>query len=457
MECILQIWQKRGLSLLGKILIVNSLVGSLFTYRLSVLPKIPSSYIDRFNKLVKDFIWNGRKAKIALRTLQGEKENGGLGLVNLRTKDIALKLQWIPKIYKNQAGSEKEIIYYNMGNPIGDAIWEASIREKDIRNKGGDPFWKDVLVYWTLVNGNEPTNKVEILNQVIWQNSAIRIQDKIIAWPKWIQVGIMTIRNLVNENGYLKEIEEIRREFNIEIPFLNRLSLWEAIPKVWKKKLKENEEPRAEPTMFERIRKMSKPVRMLYKIVNEDQFLLGNLVKRWSEKGTLDIDLDELIRAMRATTQITIYVKLRSFQVRVLCRAVITNVHLRKYGIRDNDNCTFCNSQAETMEHLFLSCPRVKGLWDYVKEITGNDENIDFKMIVLNTLHTKPKQIDNLILLLMKFYIYKTRCANERIKKQSLENFIKTIHDIEQNIAKEKNKLQLHESKWNQIKFRKVE
>ena len=57
----MQLWKMRGLSLFGKILVINTLIGSLFVYRMAILPQIPENYIRQVHKLFSDFIWNGKK------------------------------------------------------------------------------------------------------------------------------------------------------------------------------------------------------------------------------------------------------------------------------------------------------------------------------------------------------------------------------------------------------------
>ena len=64
-DATLKRWADRNLSLMGKILIVNMLIGSLFVYKMSVLPAITQDIIQRMNKMIHAFLWNGKKAKIS--------------------------------------------------------------------------------------------------------------------------------------------------------------------------------------------------------------------------------------------------------------------------------------------------------------------------------------------------------------------------------------------------------
>ena len=91
----LNVWCTQNLSLIGQVLIVNSLTGSLFTYKMQVLPSIPEPFITKIEALVVDFIWNGKKPKMMLSTMQLNKNQGGLGLINLRLKDESLKINWV--------------------------------------------------------------------------------------------------------------------------------------------------------------------------------------------------------------------------------------------------------------------------------------------------------------------------------------------------------------------------
>ena len=100
-EQIFKIWQARGLSLFGKCLISNTLAASILMYRITVLPLLEPKYYQKYNQLIQDFIWNGKKAKIPLTVLQGNKIEGGCSLFNLRNKDLAFKIGWVPKMLKN--------------------------------------------------------------------------------------------------------------------------------------------------------------------------------------------------------------------------------------------------------------------------------------------------------------------------------------------------------------------
>ena len=67
----------RDLSLMGKIQVINALVGSLFMYKMTVLPNVPDKVIQRVESIIKDFIWNGKRAKIKFEMFKTNKGNWG--------------------------------------------------------------------------------------------------------------------------------------------------------------------------------------------------------------------------------------------------------------------------------------------------------------------------------------------------------------------------------------------
>ena len=131
MKIILQTWKQRNLTLLGKVLVINSLVVSTLVYRMSVLPLLSKQYYNAYNKMILDFIWEGKKAKIPLKVLQGNKEEGGLALFSIDNRDLALKIKWIFKL--EQDPMLNLLANDALENNMGSTIWNCTIRPQDIQ------------------------------------------------------------------------------------------------------------------------------------------------------------------------------------------------------------------------------------------------------------------------------------------------------------------------------------
>ena len=74
---ILDTWHHRKLSFFGKILIVNSLVQSLFMYRMKLLPKLPRKFLKDIKQKILQFIWDKGTPKIRYDILIALKDEGG--------------------------------------------------------------------------------------------------------------------------------------------------------------------------------------------------------------------------------------------------------------------------------------------------------------------------------------------------------------------------------------------
>ena len=98
-EQICNSWARRNLSLMGKIEVINTAIASMFVYKMSVLPRIPEEYINRLHNIFEKFIWNGHRAKIPLKILQTNKEEGGANLIHMGRKDDSLKCAWISMLF----------------------------------------------------------------------------------------------------------------------------------------------------------------------------------------------------------------------------------------------------------------------------------------------------------------------------------------------------------------------
>ncbi len=66
---------------------------------------------------------------------------------------------------------------------------------------------------WCDYNYSIPnTKKNEILNQVLWINSNIRIDNKVVYNKMWEKKGIVYVKDILNHtNGYLSHVEIIQR------------------------------------------------------------------------------------------------------------------------------------------------------------------------------------------------------------------------------------------------------
>ena len=68
----------------------------------------------------------------------------------------------------------------------------------------------------------------------------------------------------------------------------------------------------------------------------------------------------------RTNPQVAIESKLRSFQVKLNFRAIVTNKQLHGFDLIENGTCAFCKTETEILMHLFCTCTIVQCYWEDV-------------------------------------------------------------------------------------------
>ena len=70
-------------------------------------------------KIQKNFIWQGKKAKIKHSTLCIGYEKGGIKNVDLRNKITSMQCSWIKRLFKDDFHHSKAISLFLIGKHLG--------------------------------------------------------------------------------------------------------------------------------------------------------------------------------------------------------------------------------------------------------------------------------------------------------------------------------------------------
>ena len=349
MKATLLTWSNRKLSLFGKINVINTLVASLFVYKLTVLPKLPQDLVNKIQNMFNEFLWGGRKAKIPLKILQGSKQTGGANLVNIEQREAALKISWIRTIKSDDklAG----LAYHFLVPELHEYIWQCNIDPADIDlfiARDSNSFWYDVLTMWAQYNFTKDISKA---SRIIWMNSLIRINDNPVLYKKCIRKGLLFSHQLYR-NGRLIGIKEAT-EFGLSILELN--SLVAALPKLWKDDAKTGNEFLGTNRYAELVQK-PKISNIVYRQLTDISGLLWSKSEQWSEEIGAPVSEADLVSSIKRIYCISNVPQVRSFHYRLLCRGLVLNMHLYKWKMRDDNVCSQCELYKETYGHLFYSC-----------------------------------------------------------------------------------------------------
>ena len=254
--------------------------------------------------------------------------------------------------------------------------------------------------------------------------------------------GVVRIKDLIDERGNFIKWEALPILMRKNIPFTRYLGLIQAIPREWKKRLLDDVD---KINHLQILIKLPKPVSLIYRELQKKGNILSTNYSKWRNLG-MEISEEDYRRAFHNINKLTIVVKLRAFQYKLLLGVVTTNVHLFYYKIKDTKLCTFCEKSIETLIHLLYECKTVKPLINWLE--SKNNGRIAIENYLLSEIGS---MVCNTLSLFVKYHVYARRCQNMTPSVNSLKNYLEQICIVEKAIAKDKGKINSHEQKWQFI------
>ena len=178
MKLVLNNWKHRRATLFGKVLVINTLMASLFVYKMMSLMNLTKEQVSRIENLWRTFLWGDKKPKIGLDTMKKTREQGGMRLCDIQAKQDGIKIGWIFKLIEEEE-LLKSCIFYDLSPSLKMEIFHCNLCVKDSEVLfGNDTYWKQMLMAWAKINFHIPKSKADVLNEVLWYNSHIKIGKK---------------------------------------------------------------------------------------------------------------------------------------------------------------------------------------------------------------------------------------------------------------------------------------
>ena len=149
-----------------------------------------------------------------------------------------------------------------LNNKLDDKLWTAQLNSSDIVKELPQSYWRDVLLEWGRFTDLTPSNKPQVLNQQLWWNSKIRINNKLIHYKEWDKKGISHFEDILDSEGKPLTQEKLEEKLQIKIPFTKLAGLKKAIPREWWN-LTKNQESKEVKDIFKELQKLDKITRIV--------------------------------------------------------------------------------------------------------------------------------------------------------------------------------------------------
>ena len=140
--------------------------------------------------------------------MQNTKETGGLGLTDIDGAQIGLQVKWVQKLITEP--KRWNYVYEFLIPSLNDVIWECNLSEHDVGKINlRESHWKNELYQWTRVHFHNPTNTAEVRKQVLWLNSHIRMQGKVVMYNVKFE-NVMNVEDILDEKNNFLKFEELK-------------------------------------------------------------------------------------------------------------------------------------------------------------------------------------------------------------------------------------------------------
>ena len=451
---ILRVWSQRDLTPLGKITIVKTLGLSQFIFLLSVLPKPPDTFIQEVESLIYTFIWNKKPDKIKRKTLIGDYNEGGLRMLHLQSIITGLKCAWIKRLLNSENNGKWKCFFNLFTGPLGgDLFWNCNFNRNYKLIHVNNIFIREIFEAWSDVTYSESPPDRYIHNQVIWNNSCIRINGKEVYKSGWIDNNVTRIKHLLNENNVFLTHVEFVNKYGIDCNFLEFYSIISAIPAKWKLVLKtpQLQNMNYQEELICNIKKETKVCKFVHRMCIEKLFQIPISQLKWNTNLLQPIDDWKKIYAIPFKS--TLSTKIRYFQIKILHNILGVNRLLKIVGLARSDLCTFCSEAPETISHLFWECPVTKRfIQEFQTHILKNEVTLTHNDFIFG-IPTGYFTTVNFVILYAKYYIFTTRCKEGRLSLSSFQNLLKYYYELERIIYSKQNKFVLFLDKWRNIQI----
>ena len=430
-------WEKRDLSIYGKICIIKTFLISQVVYLMQSL-LMPNSVVDRINQIIFRFLWkkkfNNRKAfeKVKRKVMCTDYTEGGLKMINIDQMKKSFLLNWIGKLSTDSKEPWK-VIPTTQFNKLGKdmSVFYSSVSSQKFEGMKQikSVFWQSVLQVW--LDNNEIQKDTNMANQVIWNNREVLYRNKCLCFTEWIKCGIVYIKDIIRN----REIVQYERIVDMVGPAPHRMFEYNALKNAL---LRNWRLTGINGGYYEdgELRFCGKSVLSLKSKDYRDILINKTKVKPcaanfWERK----YNLPELGKQFwNIPFKCTKEARLRTLQWKIFHNIYPTRILLKKMSVANSDLCLHCGER-EYIEHFFFECEEMRSFWNYVEKemsaIIGKNIKLQESEVILGITKGYSLKILNLI----NLFILVGKMCISKIKYGAKRN-IKLLFEFEINIRK---------------------
>ena len=403
-------------SIIGRILLIKSLVASKLVYKLLHFPLPNNAIFKKINNLFYEYVWDYGRHKLNVRVMEQPLNKGGFNMLNIGTHAKALQYNWLNKAMMGNIGSLwvkqlesalcislKDFLHCNLFSI-------KSVRKLYKPDKKFPCFWEKLFDKWfrdTYVKLDTEWAEGMKVKGVIG-NTALGMHSKYIEWVQdfydWLKlIGVFTF----------EEVREVWQMFTVQerTYFMSHFS--KRIRIIIMQYFNRDDSP-AIDDLKTLIFKPTCSTKCIYKTLVVKNYMKPiKVISKWERD--LQVGVEDYWNFLCTRYSLIYATNLRVFHILFLHQAFCLNPVLAKFIPNISELCSFCHNEVETYIHLFWECPVSKALWSIVIEFC--EEYICTVNDVLNCENCMLNNFKNPLLALIitsfKRYLHLSRIFSE--------------------------------------------
>ena len=359
-------WRWRGLKLLGRIQIVKTFAIPKFMYKASLI-SVSEDLIQEMNKnkLLYGLIWKGND-KIKRTALINDIENGGLKMLDIQSMILSQRVIALKRFIEDY--NSKRVLETFLGDIGGRSILCCNFDTRKLPIYLPD-FYKECLDARSDVSATSVVSYDDVVNQTIWNDKFILIENKSCYIEHLAVHGIVKIGDLISDNGRFLESEKSLQARLFSVHFFKLMGIVNSIPNKWKLIIKQSQHHICSPSndTFQinienaTVNVLKVTSKMLYnEFRRKKQTVIAAQKKIELKYPDLSLEWKDIYSLPFTVAHDT---KTREFQYKLLNNIVFTNDKLFRFKMIDSPLCAFCQTEVESPEHLFFHCNVTKSFW----------------------------------------------------------------------------------------------
>ena len=384
---------------------------------------IPSETVSSVSTSLFDFIWCKKPDKAKRQVTYQDYVDGGLRVSNMEVIAKSLKLAWISRFLTTDVLSRKEnwkAISDHFFREYGglNFLLHCNYDKKFLSQTDVPSFYKQVLWYFLeLKSLYESDNGQEM---ILFNNKEILVGNRPIFLKSWFEEGIVSIQDILSENGKFLSFQEFKQTYKIKCNFSNYYQIISAIPKHLLERAKHaqlNKILFLDSVNFQLSPAISidltKPENKDYWLFMKKSTPKVTALSKWErDLSSNDIHWKIHFKQIKFMCKEN---KLKEFYFKLAHRILVSKKELHLFGVSNNSDCTY--GQPDSISHTFIDCHLSKQFFHKVLQhfneenatsFMQSDEELLFGKF-LNSVqlqrHPLQKKL-NYCMLLAKYYLY---------------------------------------------------